>query len=64
MTLVSLKRKFEWDKLIWLLYNREYVLQEAWEFTVDEYKSHFTQSTRLSPDHMRLGRCLFKALQR
>ena len=64
VTLVSLKRKFEWDKLIWLLYSREYVLQEAWEFTVDEYKGRFTQSTRLSPDDMRLGRCLFKGLQR
>jgi hypothetical protein len=60
-TIVSLKKKFEWDRLIWLLYNREYVLQEAWEFTVEEYRSRFAESTRLSPGHMRLGKCLFNA---
>jgi hypothetical protein len=57
------KRQFEWDKLVWLLYDRHYVLQEAWEFDVDDYRSRFATTTRLSPDHMRQGRCVYPAVQ-
>jgi hypothetical protein len=35
-----------------------YVIQEAWEFTVDDYRQLFTNEKRLSPAHMRKGRCL------
>lgn len=62
VTLVSQKterkRAFGWDRLIWILYDQKYVLQEAWEFTVDEYRTLFKCRTRLSPDDMRKGRCL------
>lgn len=64
VTLVSRKteekRPFGWDKLIWLLYDRRYVLQEAWVFTAKKYRKLFSHLTRLSPDHMRKGRCLFE----
>jgi len=52
------KRPFGWDRFIWLLYDKHYVIQEAWEFSVEEYRSKFKQLKRLSPDHMRLGHCL------
>lgn len=65
VTLVSQKserkRPFGWDRLIWILYNKLYVLQEAWEFTAEEYRLRFERETRLSPKHMRMGRCLFAA---
>jgi hypothetical protein len=64
VTLVSQKtetrRPFGWDRLIWILYNRLYVVQEAWEFTVEEYRHLFEKEKRLSPEHMRKGRCLVK----
>ena len=55
------KKPFGWDRLIWMLYDRSYVLQEAWEFTADEYRAAFSHLTRLSPSDMRKGRCLFRA---
>lgn len=64
VTLVSqkteMKRPFGWDRLIWILYDRLYVMQEAWEFTVEEYRHLFENEKRLSPEHMRKGRCLVK----
>ena len=63
VTLVSQKtekkKPFGWDRLIWILYDRHYVIQEAWEFTADEYRKRFKHLDRLSPDHMRQGRRLF-----
>ena len=53
------KRPFGWDLLIWILYDRVYNMQEAWEFTADQYRKEFATTDRLSPDHMRRGRCLF-----
>ena len=53
------KKPFGWDRLIWILYDRLYVIQEAWEFTADEYRASFSHLTRLSPDHMRQGRRLY-----
>lgn len=52
-------RPFGWDRLIWILYDRSYTMQEAWEFTADEYRKNFSHHTRISPDHMRRGRRLF-----
>ena len=63
VTLVSqkteTKKPFGWDRLIWILYDRQYIMQEAWEFTADEYRKGFSHLTRLSPDHMRKGIRLF-----
>jgi hypothetical protein len=65
VTLVSQKtekkKPFGWDRIIWILYDRFYVLQEAWEFTAEEYRTRFNHLTRLSPDHMRQGRCLARS---
>lgn len=65
VTLVSQKtekkKPFGWDRLIWILYDRFYTIQEAWEFTTDEYRKSFGHLTRLSPEHMRQGRRLFPA---
>jgi len=41
--------------LIWILYNREYELQEAWMFNLKEYQKLFQDKTRLSPEDMRKG---------
>lgn len=58
VTLVPKAKNFDWDKLIWILYNREYEVQEAWEWTVAEYRRQFDAITRLSPTQMRRGRRL------
>jgi hypothetical protein len=56
VTLVAKCSNFEWDRLIWLLYDRHFVLQEAWMWDVAEYRAAFEEKNRLSPADMRRGR--------
>ena len=60
VTIVPKTTNYEWDRLIWILYDKNYVIQEAWEWEVEEYKDAFDAIKRLSPDHYRKGRCLYK----
>jgi hypothetical protein len=59
VTKVPKARNYDWDKLIWILYNESYEIQEAWEWDVDDYKKNFGDKDRLSPNDYRKGRCLF-----
>jgi hypothetical protein len=58
VTLVGKAKNYEWDILIWILYDKEFNIQEAWQFDVEKYKSLFDQKKRLCPDDMRKGKCL------
>lgn len=58
VTLVAKASNYEWDRLIWILYDPEYRIVEAWEWTADEYRARFHETIRLSPSHMRGGRRL------
>ncbi|MBF0604535.1 MAG: hypothetical protein HQL07_12695 [Nitrospirae bacterium] len=49
----------DWDYIIWVLYDREYVMMEAWQLAVDEYEARLSQKKRLSPDDYRSGRNLY-----
>ena len=60
VTMVPKAANYEWDRLIWILYDKNYVIQDAWEWGVEEYKDAFDAIKRLSPDHYRKGRCLYK----
>lgn len=59
VTMVPKATNYEWDKLIWILYDKNYVMQEAWEWDVEDYKSKFDKIKRLSPLDYRKGKCLF-----
>ncbi len=58
VTWVPKATNYEWDYLIWLLYDREYVIQEAWLWEVDAYRAAFHEVGRLSPKHHRGGQQL------
>ena len=58
VTLVAKATNYDWDHLIWILYNKEYVLLEAWIWDVDEYRNQFDEKKRISPDDYRKGRQL------
>ena len=60
VTMVPKASNYEWDKLIWILYDKEYIIQEAWEWSVQDYKLAFDRKKRLSPDDYRKGKCLYK----
>lgn len=61
VTLVPKAKNYEWDVLIWILYDKEYEIQEAWAWSVDEYSKRFHNLKRLSPDDYRSGEnLLFK----
>jgi hypothetical protein len=55
VTLVAKATNYDWDRLIWILYDREFVIQEAWEWTAESYRVAFDSVSRLSPAHMRRG---------
>jgi len=61
VTLVAKAHNYDWDKLIWMLYDRKYELQEAWEWNVYDYQTAFESRPRLGPKDMRGkgGRQLF-----
>jgi hypothetical protein len=58
VTRVPKATNYEWDHLVWILYDREYVIQEAWLWEVGAYRTAFQEVARLSPAHYRGGRRL------
>jgi hypothetical protein len=60
VTLVPKAKNYDWDFLIWILYDPRFNIQEAWRFKVDTYKNLFDKKKRLSPVDMRKGERLDK----
>lgn len=60
VTKVVKATNYLWDKLIWILYDKQYIMQEAWEWDVDKYKLEFDHKSRISPNDYRKGKCLYK----
>lgn len=46
---------YDWDYLIWILYDKHFDIQEAWLWTVKNYTSQLDNVQRISPTHMRQG---------
>jgi hypothetical protein len=61
VTKVGKASNYEWDRLIWLLYDRHYVLQEAWEWESGAYREAFDAQAHVRPPDMRRGRRLYPA---
>ena len=59
VTLVPKAKNYNWDILIWILYDENYVMQEAWEWDVNNYKNAFANKSRLSPNDYRQGKRIF-----
>lgn len=60
ITKVPNAKNYNWDRIIWVLYDKDYVVLEAWEWDVDTYKAAFRPDQRLSPSHYRQGKCLYQ----
>lgn len=58
VTRVPKPKNYDWDELIWILYNPRYEIQEAWQWDATSFKSQFDSIARLSPAHLRQGRRL------
>jgi hypothetical protein len=58
VTLVPKATNYNWDCLVWILYNPQYEIQEAWSWEVADYKTAFDSVKRLSPAHYRQGKRL------
>lgn len=63
VTKVPKATNYLWDKLIWILYDQHYVMQEAWEWDVENYKLEFDDKSRISPNDYRKGKCLFTKIE-
>ena len=55
VTLVAKATNYEWHRLIWILYNPRFEIEEAWIWDVESYRREFDAVKRLSPEHMRRG---------
>ena len=55
VTRVGKARNYDWDVLIWILYDSKYEIQEAWKWNVTDYKKEFDARKRLSPADYRKG---------
>lgn len=58
ITMVPKATNYDWDILVWIMYDKNYVIQEAWAWGVEEYDRAFHDKKRLSPSDYRLGRRL------
>src|SRR5687768_14296109 len=58
VTWVPKATNYDWDFLIWILYNPQYEIQEAWLWDVTTYADAFHSIKRLSPSHLRQGKRL------
>lgn len=59
VTWVPKPSNYEWDYLIWILYDTTYNIEEAWIWEMGEYKTNFDEKKRMSPDDMRRGKRLY-----
>ena len=59
VTLVGKATNFDWHKLVWILYDRGYNIEEAWEFACNKYRELFEYKKRISPEDMRKGTKLY-----
>lgn len=55
VTLVPKAKNFDWDVLIWILYNKGYEIEEAWSWEAAAYRQAFEFEKRLAPIHYRAG---------
>ena len=53
VTKVAKATNYDWDFLLWLLYDRDYNLVEAWSWPVVAYQKKFESLSRVSPQQMR-----------
>jgi len=58
VTKVGKASNYKWDILIWILYNVEFVIAEAWQWDCDDYISAFDSVDHVRPEHMRQGKRL------
>ena len=55
VTLVPKAKNYDWDYLVWVLYDTRYVVQEAWIWAMPAYREAFDGVSRLCPADMRKG---------
>lgn len=61
VTRVPKARNYDWDYLVWILYDPRYRVQEAWLWECSAYRHAFHELKRLSPSNYRKGRRLAPA---
>jgi len=62
VTWVPKPTNFEWDYLVWILYNEKYIVQEAWIWDVAAYRQEIEPIQRVSPLDIRKGESLIRSL--
>ncbi|MHA7837909.1 MAG: hypothetical protein ACX98W_10660 [bacterium] len=58
VTMVPKAKNYDWDFLVWILYETDYSIAEAWQWDRASYMLEFDGKSRLSPDDYRRGKRL------
>ena len=58
VTLVPKPKNYDWDFLVWILYNQDYSIAGAWIWPRAKFRARFEHVKRLSPEHYSRGRPL------
>lgn len=53
VTITSKAKNYDFDKLIWILYDSKFIIQEAWICEVNNYKEKLGQLKEVRPKHIR-----------
>jgi len=53
--MVPKPKNYKWDRLIWIHYNREYEMVEAWQWEREDYRAKLDNVKYIRPAHMRQG---------
>ena len=59
VTLVANPKNYDWDFLIWILYDEKYKISEAWEWKCEAFKKKFENKKRLGPKDMQGGKQIY-----
>ena len=55
VTLVGKAKNYDWDQLVWILYDQAFNVLECWLWNVEKYRTMFHERKRLSPGDYRKG---------
>jgi hypothetical protein len=59
VTKVAKPNNYDWDVLIWILYDPSYEMLEAWQWKVRDFKQEFKLKEHIRPPDLRRGLQIF-----
>lgn len=59
VTLIPKAKNYEWDKIIWILYDEKYIIQYAYIWDCNQYKRKFKNKETIRPKDIAMGKRIY-----